>query len=139
MQAIPVPVKNVTIYAYFNPTEPLQEIIIEGATGTYSVGTLTTNIFYNLDLNDDGKRVNPLKVHGKYYATFETDDGKKESKKIVTPWMYCLDNSDTPSFGRTVSMLKDESEAQAAVAPSASLDESDYIRLAPLYDIAKSL
>lgn len=135
MQAIPVPVKNVTVFAYFKPTEPLEEVIIEGATGTYSVGTLTTNIFYNLDLNDDGKRVNPLKVHGRYYAVFETEDGKR----IVTPWMFCLDNSSTPKFGRTVSMLHEHTEAQAAVATPAIVDESDYIRLAPLHDITVSM
>lgn len=131
MQAIPVPVKNVTVYAYFNQTEPLEEVIIEGASGTYSVGTLTTNIFYNLDLNDDGKRVNPLQVHGRYYAVGETNDGKK----FVTPWMFCLDNSDMPKFGRTVSMLVDKHEAHAAVATPAVLGESDYIRLAPLHNI----
>ncbi|WP_046755299.1 hypothetical protein [Kordia jejudonensis] len=131
MQGIPVKVKNVNVYAYFNPIEPLQEQVIEGATGTYTVGTLTTNIFYNLDLNDDGKRVNPLNVHGRYYATFETEDGTK----ISTVWMFCLDNSDTPKFGRTVNMLhSNDADADIAATP-AIIDPSQYIVLTPLHDI----
>lgn len=133
MQGIPVKVKNVNIYAYFNPTEPLQELVIEGATGTYSVGTLTTNIFYNLDLNDDGKRVNPLNVHGRYYATFETMDGKK----VTTVWMFCLDNSDTPRFGRTIRLLHSNDDDAHAATP-AIVDQSDYIILTPLHDITVS-
>ena len=133
MQGIPVKVRNVNIYAYFNPTEPLEELVIEGATGTYTVGTLTTNIFYNLDLNDDGKRVNPLNVHGRYYATFEYEDS---SKPITTVWMFCLDNSDTPRFGRTINLLH-SNDADAAATP-AVVDESDYIRLTPLHDITVS-
>ena len=131
MQGIPVPVKNIRIYKYFKPTEPIQELIIEGATGTYTVGTLTTNIFYNLDLNDDGKRVNPLNVHERYYATFETMDGKP----TTTVWMFCLDNSDTPRFGRTINMLVNDDVSHATPA---IIDPSDYIRIAPLYDITVS-
>lgn len=131
MQGIPVPVKNIRIYKYFKPTEPIQELIIEGATGTYTVGTLTTNIFYNLDLNDDGKRVNPLNVHERYYATFETMDGKP----TTTVWMFCLDNSDTPRFGRTINMLINDDVSHATPA---IIDPSDYIRIAPLYDITVS-
>lgn len=131
MQGIPVKVKNVNVYAYFNPIEPLEEIVIEGATGTYTVGTLTTNIFYNLDLNDDGKRVNPLNVHGRYYATFETEDGTK----ITTVWMFCLDNSDMPKFGRTVNMLHSGDDVAATPAV---VDESQYIKLTPLHDITVS-
>ncbi|WP_430410954.1 hypothetical protein [Kordia sp.] len=133
MQGIPVPVKNVNIYAYFNPTEPLQELVIEGATGTYTVGTLTTNIFYNLDLNDDGKRVNPLQVHGRYYATFEYEGSKKS---ITTVWMFCLDNSDTPKFGRTISLFHSD-DANDTATP-AIVDQSDYIKLTPLHDITVS-
>ncbi len=131
MQGIPVPVKNIRIYKYFKPTEPIQELIIEGATGTYTVGTLTTNIFYNLDLNDDGKRVNPLNVHERYYATFETMDGKP----TTTVWMFCLDNSDTPRFGRTINMLVNDDVSHATPA---IIDPWDYIRIAPLYDITVS-
>ncbi|MBC8754259.1 hypothetical protein H2O64_06215 [Kordia sp. YSTF-M3] len=134
MQAIPVKVKNVTVYAYFNPIEPLEEVIITGATGTYSVGTLMTNIFYNLDLNADGKRHNPLNVHGKYYATGETSDGTK----FTTPWMYCLENDATPTFGRTVSMLHSKHDIQNATINSAEADPSDYITLGPLTDITVS-
>ena len=134
MQAIPVPVKNVSIYAYFDPTEPIEEIVIEGASGTYAVGTLTTNVFYNLDLNDDGKRVNPLNVHSKYYAVGETEDGKK----FTTPWMFCLDNSSSPKFGRTISLFDANDNPEYTPAAPAVVDASEYIRLAPLYDITVS-
>ncbi|WP_298417922.1 hypothetical protein [uncultured Kordia sp.] len=133
MQGIPVPVKNIRIYKYFKPTEPIEELIIEGATGTYTVGTLTTNIFYNLDLNDDGKRVNPLYVHERYYATFETEDGKP----MTTVWMFCLDNSDTPRFGRTIHVLA-QNDATPQVATPAIVDSSDYIKLTPLHNITVS-
>ncbi len=134
MQAIPVPVKNVTVYAYFNPTEPLEEVVITGATGTYAVGTLTVNVFYNLDLNADGKRVNPLNIHGRYYATGETMDGKT----FTTPWMYCLDNSDTPRFGRTITLLHPNDHPQISAVAPASVDPSEYIKLSPLTDITVS-
>ncbi|MCH2193750.1 hypothetical protein [Kordia sp.] len=75
-----------------------------------------------------------MKVHARYCAVAETEDGKK----FVTLWMFCLDNSNTPRFGRTVSMLHGNSEAQAAVATPAIVDESNYIRLAPLHNITIS-
>lgn len=100
MQPIPVQVHNVTVYAYFNPTEPLTEVILAGASGTYAVGTLLTNIFYNLNLDNEGKQQNPLNLHGKYYATGQYESGEY----FTTPWMYCLDNSSTPEFGRTITL-----------------------------------
>jgi|TARA_B110000090_G_C13042945_1_gene316392 hypothetical protein len=48
MQPIPIKVKNATIYQYFNPLEPLTEVILTDGTGTYSLGTLGLNAFYNL-------------------------------------------------------------------------------------------
>lgn len=129
MVPIPVKVKNVTVYAYFNPHEPLSEVIIQGAAGTYSVGTLGLNIFYNLDLTDGGKRENPLNVHGKYVATFETESGSK----VTSPWMFCLDNSDQPKFGRTVHFGQPTADMQE-VGPLVS-SAQDYIKIGPLTDI----
>lgn len=131
MQPIPIKVVNVRVYAYFPPTQPLSEIILEGASGTYSVGTLTTNIFYNLDLTNEGTKVNPLTVHSKYYAVCETESGDT----FTTPWMYCTNNSDQPQFGRTVSLGQHAEAMNARVTP---VNDSEFIKLGPLTNISVS-
>ena len=131
MQPIPVKVKNVTVYAYF-PNQPLIEEVITGASGTYSVGTLLTSVFYNLDLTNGGTRKNPLVVHGKYYATGETESGEK----FTTPWMYCTNNSDQPEFGRTIKLAASNADAANVSLPMG--DESGFIKLGPLTDITVS-
>ncbi len=130
--SIPVKVKNVTVYAYIDPREPLTEVVISGASGTYSVGSLGLNIFYNLDLTDGGKRQNPVFVHNRYFATCESEDGTV----FTTPWMYCLDNSDQPKFGRTVTAFSPNDDI-AQVGPLVS-NEDDYIKLSPLTNITVS-
>ncbi|ARV05287.1 hypothetical protein BTO04_00635 [Polaribacter sp. SA4-10] len=130
MQPIPIKVKNVTIYQYFNPLEPLTEVILTDGTGTYSLGTLGLNAFYNLTLDNEGKVTNPLNVHVKYYATFETESGHIST----TPWMYCLDNSDNPEFGRTIHMVAaDTNDIGVNVA-----NESGFITLGALTNITVS-
>lgn len=130
MQSLPIKVKNVTIYAYFNPTEPLSEVVLENASGVYSIGTLGLNSFYNLNLDNEGKKVNPLNIHSKYYATGENENGDK----FTTPWMYCLSDSDKPEFGRTISM-----GSTGNVHPEVSTgDDSGYIQLGKLTDITVS-
>ncbi|WKK83722.1 hypothetical protein QYS48_15705 [Marivirga arenosa] len=130
MQSIPIKVKNVTVYMYFNPLEPLSAVILTNATGTYSIGTLGLNSFYNLALENEGKVTNPLNVHAKYYATFETESGHKGT----TPWMYCLNNSSKPDFGRTISMVpSDTNDIGVNLA-----DESGFITLGELTDITVS-
>ncbi len=132
MQAIPVKVKNVTVYAYFNPLEPLTEVILKGASGTYAVGTLMMSSFYNLNIDNDGKKENPLNVHGKYYATGETESGHK----FTTPWMYCLDNSNKPEFGRTINHKPSVTDT-TDIGVTAT-NKADYITLGPLTDITVS-
>lgn len=132
MQPIPVKVKNVSVFAYFNPDMPISEEILTGASGTYSVGTLITSVFYNLDLTKEGKKTNPLNVNGKYYAVGETESGEK----FTTPWMFCLDNSNQPKFGRTINLALEKGEVANAVEPS--VGASDYITLSPLKDITVS-
>lgn len=132
MQPIPTKVKNITLYAYFNPTEPLSETVLTGASGTYSVGTLMMSIFYNLDIENEGSKENPLSVHGKYYATCETEAGET----FTTPWMYCLDNSDKPKFGRTVTAGKENNDADNLTLLGAN--SSSFIQLGELTDITVS-
>ena len=131
MQPIPIKVVNVKVYAHFPPTQPLSELILEGASGTYSVGTLTTNVFYNLNLANEGQRVNPLVVHSKYYAVCETESGDT----FTTPWMYCTNNSSQPQFGRTVSLGQHTDAMNARVTP---VNESEFIKLGPLTNIVVS-
>jgi len=132
MMPIPTKVKNVSVFAYFDPREPLVEEILTGASGTYSVGTLLTNAYYNLNLDNEGKKENPLFVHGRYYATGQTESGHN----FRTPWMYCLNNSDHPEFGRTIRFGTTGDEASGAGGSSA--DISDFITLGPLTDITVS-
>jgi hypothetical protein len=127
MQPIPIKVKKVTIYLYINPLEPLSEVILTGGTGTYSVGTLGLNSFYNLNLDSEGKVTNPLNVHGKYYATFETESGSQST----SPWMFCLNNSKKPEFGRTIRMMA----ADAADTGVNVAHESGFITLGALTNI----
>jgi|TARA_B110000037_G_C17055967_1_gene479796 hypothetical protein len=130
MQPIPIKVKNVTIYQYFNPIEPLTELVLTGGTGTYSTGTLGLKAFYNLTLDNEGKVTNPLNVHGKYYAVFEAESGHLST----TPWMYCLNNSNHPEFGRTIRMIAaDATDVGVNVA-----SESGFITLGALTDITVS-
>lgn len=132
MVPIPVKVKNVSVFAYIDPRMPLSMLILEGASGTYSVGTLGLSIFYNLDLSNEGTKKNPLSVHGKYYATGETESGEK----FTTPWMYCTDNSNQPTFGRTITA---GAQADAAADPGVLLaNESSFIKLGPLTNITVS-
>jgi hypothetical protein len=130
MQPIPVKVKNVTIYQYFRPDEPLTEVILSEGIGTYSVGTLGLNSFYNLTLDNEGTMKGKLSVHGKYYATFDAGSGHL----TTTPWMFCLNDSNNPEFGRTIGMVStDKNDVGVNVA-----NELSFITLGPLTDITVS-
>jgi len=131
MQPIPVKVKNVSVYPYtgIGPVGPVVLPVIEGASGTYSVGTLGLSIFYNLDISG-GKQKGTLQVHDRYIAMGEYEDGSS----FTTVWMYCLEADKTPRFGRTVTVgatASDQAEAQPLSVPP-------YIILAPLTDITVS-
>lgn len=129
MQPLPIKVKNVTIYVYFNPLEPLTEVVLTGASGVYAVGTLGLSSYYNLTLDNKGTETNPLNVHGKYYATGETESGDK----FTTPWMHCTDNAEKPEFGRTIKMIN---QSHNANDPGVSIaDESGFITLGSLSNI----
>jgi len=132
MQPIPIKVKNVSVFAYFNPDMPLSEEILTGGSGTYSVGTLIRSAFYNLNLDNEGKKENPLTVHGRYYAVCETESGEK----FTTPWMYCLDNSNQPRFGRTARLGAGVDDSISSIEPI--VNSSDYITLSPLTNITVS-
>lgn len=128
MQPIPRKVKNVNIYPYIDwkggGVGPVILPVIEGASGTYAVGTLMTSIFYNLDLTTATQK-SKLGVHQRYVAIGETEDGTP----FNTPWMYCTNAGDQPEFGRTITLLKQENDSvDAEFLPQ-------YITLGPLTDI----
>jgi hypothetical protein len=133
MQAIPTKVKNVNVYPYFEwnggGIGPVILPVIEGAIGTYGVGTLRRSVFYNLDL-DLKTQKSKLGIHQKYVATGEYEDGTP----FTTPWMFCTNASNNPEFGRTITMGKQESESTTlgdSIVPT-------YITLGPLTDITVS-
>lgn len=101
MQAKPQPVDNVTIHPYL-PDQPIEvpPVFVDGA-GTYGVGTLTTNIFYNLNLTAGKPQHGGVVAGSKYYAVGKYKDGTP----FQSPWMSCLQGGDTPKFGRTISMV----------------------------------
>jgi hypothetical protein len=132
MQAIPVKVKNVNVYPYVDwnggGVGPVILPVIEGAAGTYAVGTLLMSVFYNLNLDSQSQKPK-LGIHQRYVATGETEDGTP----FTTPWMYCTNDSSQPEFGRTITINKEDSEA----INTGSLPE--YITLGPLTDVTVSL
>jgi len=130
MQPIPVKVKNVNVYPYVEwhggGVGPVILPVIEGASGTYAVGTLIMSVFYNLDLNVTDKP--KLGIHQRYVAMGETEDGTP----FTTPWMYCTNAGNQPEFGRTITLNQPNSEVNdlASVPP--------YITLGALTDITVS-
>jgi hypothetical protein len=133
MQAIPVKVKNVNVYPYVDwsggGVGPVILPVVEGASGTYAVGTLIMSAFYNLDL-DSVEQSSQLVMHQRYVAMGETEDGTP----FTTPWMYCTNTGNQPQFGRTIRMSQQDSETinmDGAVLPA-------YITLGALSDITVS-
>lgn len=131
MQGKPRKVKNVNVHLYIDwpagaGVGPEIPPVISGASGTYSIGTLSTNIFYNLDLKGAVAK-QPLEVHGKYWATGEYEDGGS----FRTPMMLCLEAGANPEFGKTVNMLhKDEQ-----VSGPTDLSVPPYGKLTPLKNV----
>ncbi|MCD0470952.1 hypothetical protein [Flavobacterium sp. JAS] len=129
MQAIPVKVKNVNVYPYVDwnggGVGPVILPVVEGASGTYAVGTLIRSVFYNLDLQTKNSK---LGIHQKYVAIGETEDGTP----FTTPWMYSTNVTNEAEFGRTITLNQPNSEAISAVSVP------PYITLGPLTDITVS-
>ena len=127
MQPISTKIKNVTIFKQFPEHETIIEEISSGGTGTYSVGTLGLNSYFNLSIDNQGTVTNSLNINERYYATFETETGQKSN----TVWMYCSNNSKTPSFGRTITLgAADKNDTGVTIA-----EPSGFIQLGELTDI----
>ena len=134
MIGIPVKVKNVSIYPYLGigPIGPVVEPVLTGASGTYSVGTLTTHVYYNLNLSG-GKPNGKLGVHQKYIAMGEYESGGQ----FTTVWMFCTEADASPEFGRTINMIG-SGDQEAGVA-DAAISVPPYIKLGPLTNITATL
>jgi hypothetical protein len=70
---------NLQVDAYFPPTEPLVEQLIQGGTGVYTISIFGRSIGYYLQV-DSGTRVNPLRL-GQAVRARGTDP---EGKPIIT-------------------------------------------------------
>ncbi|MFT6098760.1 MAG: hypothetical protein ACJAYF_001303 [Arenicella sp.] len=99
---------------------------MKGASGTYSVGTLGLDIFYNMALSG-GEIVTPFTVGGTYYAIAKGTDGQP----FQTHWMRCLTDGDSPTFGLTVSIINAN---KTAVAIGSELNT--YIDLGELKNVS---
>ncbi|POZ60622.1 hypothetical protein [Chromobacterium alticapitis] len=109
MTPIPSPVKNVRVYPYI-PDAPIivQPVFVSGA-GTYSVGTLGTNVFYNLNLTSGEAQNGGVHAGAKYYAIGQDQEGKE----FTTTWLTCTQGGNQPQFGRTVHFGPHKVGAQA--------------------------
>lgn len=125
MQPIPQKITEVSVYRYyrFQPIETPP--VLTDASGTYSIGTLMTYIYYNMSL-EGGKVSEPVQKGATYYAKAKTEDGTE----FTTHWMYCLTDGPNPTFGATVNAVHGVS------APAADLNiEDPYIKLEPVVDL----
>ncbi|WP_146131780.1 hypothetical protein [Chromobacterium amazonense] len=101
MTPIPSPVTQVRVYPYIPDASIIVPPVFTGGAGTYSVGTLTTNIFYNLDLNSGEAIHSGPHAGNHYYAVCKDSSGND----FTTPWMTCLKGGPQPQFGRTIHLL----------------------------------
>lgn len=125
MQPIPTAVKDVSVFPYVQNAPIEVPPVIVNSEGTYSVGTLMTHIFYNLDLSG-GERKGTLQVGASYFAQASTEDGKA----FETHWLYCTSNGEKPTFGLTQNLL-----SIRETAPSAAGSEGPYVILAQLQNV----
>lgn len=125
MQPIPQPITDVSVYPYY-PGIPIPvKPVLTGASGTYSVGTLITSAFYNMDLHG-GKAEGTFRKGGTYYALATDASGKQ----FEAHWMYCTETGASPEFGLTRNLSQSN-----VTAPAPSLaEESKYIKLEALED-----
>lgn len=125
---IPQPITDVTVYPYI--TAPIElEPVIKKASGTYSIGTLTTHVFYNMDLHG-GDHVGKLENGGAYFA--EATDA--EGNRFRTHWMHCTGGGDQPTFGLTQNLSHPDLSTAALPA-----SEGRYIPLEKLVDFETSI
>lgn len=123
MMINPLPITDVTVYPY--TTAPIELMpVLENASGTYSIGTLATHVFYNLDLQG-GKHVGKFEKGGIYFA--QATDAAGNSFR--THWLHCTDDGKYPSFGLTQNLLHPQ-----LTSPNLPIGDGPYIRIERLVD-----
>ncbi|HUN42517.1 MAG TPA: hypothetical protein VMU81_19665 [Acetobacteraceae bacterium] len=122
MQEIPQPVTGVSVYPYL-PHIPIEvpAHFVRGV-GTYAVGTLMMDIFYNLDLVEGTPLHGGVVAGVNYYALCQGADGET----FQTPWMTCLQGGSAPRFGRTIAPVH---ETDAAAGTDATPDIAYQVHL----------
>ncbi|MGR2679243.1 hypothetical protein [Chromobacterium haemolyticum] len=98
MAPFPTKVSQVRIYPYIPNSLIVVPAVFTGGAGTYSVGTLGRNVFYNLDLTSGEPQHGGVHSGNRYYAICTNPEGSE----FTTMWLTCLQGGETPRFGRTI-------------------------------------
>ncbi len=77
-----VKLTDLTVKAWFPPTQPLEEPLIENATGTYTASIFGTSVGYYLQV-DHGTRVNPLRLGQPVVAVGKDPEGKWVTSEVL--------------------------------------------------------
>lgn len=101
MQPIETKVSNVQIFPYIPDAPIVVPPVFVNGSGTYSVGTLTSHAFYNLDLTSGRMQNGGVQAGQRYYATFPGANGEQ----VTTPWMHATRGGEQPQLARTIDML----------------------------------
>ncbi|MCD4502130.1 hypothetical protein [Chromobacterium vaccinii] len=132
MAPFPTPVTQVRVYPYIPDAPIIVPPVFTGGAGTYSVGTLTTNIFYNLDLTSGETENGGPHAGNKYYAVCKDASGKE----FTTPWMTCLKAGPQPQFGRTTHLGHPVQQTGADSGSDAAVASPDIVYQIHLSDVA---
>ncbi|MEL6716078.1 MAG: hypothetical protein AAFP86_20015 [Planctomycetota bacterium] len=143
MQGLPKPVTDVTVWPEVHMPPhlgigPVVPPVIEHGRGTYTVGTLFLDVFYNLDLTQLDLRY-PLHAGARYVAQATAEDGSV----FRSPALICLNDGPRPRFGRTSGPGLERSGAAASTSAavpqtvaSHDVGPGDLIQLAALKDVS---
>lgn len=128
MEPIPTKVHDVKVYPFIGAPVEVPSVFVDGK-GTYAVGSLTTHLFYNLDLAAGKSQHGGVHAGNRYYAIGTGEDGKS----FETPWMTCTRGGDAPQFARTIDALGGGSEAEAAASQPSHSDIAYQIHLKDVF------
>jgi len=82
MATFKIKLTDLTVSAWFPPEEPIEEVLIEKAEGTYTVSVFGTSVGYYLEI-DCGERMNPLHLGQAVQATGKDSEGKTVSTVVM--------------------------------------------------------
>lgn len=67
---------NISVNAYFPPTEPISEALIEGGEGSLTIAVIGTQVVRQILEVQGGKRVNPLRLGQPVRGSGKDPEGK---------------------------------------------------------------